>query len=67
MLGCRDHGEVREWLKRPVSKTGIPKGIGSSNLPLSANEDRRKAAFHLRRGVLLGAGRGRFEDLVSIF
>ena len=28
-------GEVAEWLKAPVSKTGIPQGIGSSNLPLS--------------------------------
>src|SRR3989344_5553662 len=29
-------GEVREWLKRAVSKTAMPQGIGSSNLPLSA-------------------------------
>ena len=28
---------MREWLKRPVSKTGMPKGIGSSNLPPSAS------------------------------
>ena len=43
MLGCLSsgHGEVREWLKRPVSKTGMPKGIGSSNLPLSAKDKGR--------------------------
>ena len=29
-------GEVAEWSNAPVSKTGIPQGIGSSNLPLSA-------------------------------
>src|SRR3989344_2980102 len=31
-------GEVAEWSKAPVSKTGIPQGIGSSNLPLSEIE-----------------------------
>lgn len=29
-------GEVSEWLNEPVSKTGMPKGIASSNLALSA-------------------------------
>jgi hypothetical protein len=36
LAGCQQ-GEMREWLKRPVSKTGMPQGIGSSNLPLSAD------------------------------
>ncbi len=31
-------GEVAEWSNAPVSKTGVPQGTGSSNLPLSANE-----------------------------
>ena len=29
-------GEVAEWSKAPVSKTGMPQGIVSSNLTLSA-------------------------------
>ena len=29
-------GDVAEWLNAPVSKTGIPKGIGGSNPPISA-------------------------------
>ena len=30
-------GDVAERLKAPVSKTGIPKGIGGSNPPISAD------------------------------
>jgi hypothetical protein len=33
-------GEVAEWLNAPVSKTGLPKGSGSSNLPLSVSSGR---------------------------
>ena len=33
-------GEVAEWSNAPVSKTGIPQGIVSSNLTLSAREIR---------------------------
>ena len=29
-------GEVAEWLNAAVSKTVVPSGTGSSNLPLSA-------------------------------
>jgi hypothetical protein len=32
----RGEGEVAEWSKAPVSKTGVPKGTESSNLSLSA-------------------------------
>jgi hypothetical protein len=36
-VGWPVSGEVAEWLKAPVSKTGIPvSGIGGSNPPLSA-------------------------------
>ena|SRR3989344_5489576 len=31
------YGDVAEWLNAPVSKTGIPKGIVSSNLTVSAD------------------------------
>jgi predicted lipoprotein with Yx(FWY)xxD motif len=34
----RPPGEVAEWSKAPVSKTGIPQGIESSNLSLSATK-----------------------------
>lgn len=39
-------GGVREWLKRPVSKTGIPQGIGSSNLPPSANSGAGRSGLY---------------------
>jgi hypothetical protein len=51
--GISAHGEVAEWSKAPVSKTGIPQGIESSNLSLSAN--RKTSAvwrlFSWRRGA----------------
>ena len=31
-------GSVAEWFKAPVSKTGMPKGIGGSNPPASEIE-----------------------------
>jgi|GEM_PF-275561 len=34
---CGSPGEVAEWLNAPVSKTGLPQGSGSSNLPLSVS------------------------------
>lgn len=32
-------GDVAEWSNAPVSKTGIPQGIGGSNPPVSARKN----------------------------
>ena len=53
---CGSPGEVAERLNAPVSKTGLPKGSGSSNLPLSVVTEVRIAFWAKVRPSLQTAG-----------
>ncbi len=63
---CRFYGEVREWLNRPVSKTGISAMVSRVRIPSSPILSRYKVVFiyyqHLSMPVLLC---GRTNELLK--